>query len=81
MSDKITTIFVACHKKCDTPKDAIYLPLHVGAEGKDPIGFTPDNTGDNISSQNPIFCELTGLYWCWKNLQYDYLGLVHYRRY
>lgn len=81
MSEKITTIFVACHKKCDTPKDPVYLPLHVGAEGKEPIGFTPDNTGDNISSQNPIFCELTGLYWCWKNLQYDYLGLVHYRRY
>lgn len=81
MESKITTIFIACHKKCDTPKDLVYLPIHVGSEGKEPIGFTPDNTGDNISSQNPIFCELTGLYWCWKNLQYDYLGLVHYRRY
>lgn len=58
----------------------MYLPLHVGREGKDPIGFTGDNTGDNISIRNPMFCELTGLYWAWKNLDTDILGLVHYRR-
>ncbi|MCI7478154.1 MAG: DUF4422 domain-containing protein [Selenomonadales bacterium] len=63
------------------PTDPVYLPVHVGAEGKASIGYTPDNTGDNISSKNPHFCELTGLYWAWKNLDADYLGLVHYRRY
>lgn len=64
------------------PEDKMYLPLHVGAEGKNPIeGFTPDNTGDNISSKNPYYCELTGLYWAWKNLDADYIGLCHYRRY
>lgn len=74
-------LFIACHKLCDTPKDELYLPLHVGAEGKQSFGFTQDNTGDNISIKNPLFCELTGLYWCNKNLDYDFLGLVHYRRY
>ena len=44
------------------------------------IGYQPDNIGDNISSKNPSFCELTGLYWAWKNLDNEYLGLAHYRR-
>lgn len=74
-------IIVAAHKKYWMPTDPVYLLVHVGAEGKASIGYTPDNTGDNISSKNPHFCELTGLYWAWKNLDADYLGLVHYRRY
>jgi len=74
-------ILIAAHKKYDVPKEDCYLPLHVGCEGKNPIGFEGDNTGDNISNKNPQFCELTGIYWAWKNLDCDYLGLVHYRRY
>ena len=61
-SDKLQ-IIVACHKECDYPKDPVYLPLHVGCEGKASIGLTGDNSGDNISKKNPVFCELTGLYW------------------
>lgn len=84
---KEITIIIAAHKKYRMPDDAMYLPLHVGAEGKtDPegnpldLGYTKDNTGDNISALNPSFCELTGLYWAWKNLDADYIGLAHYRR-
>lgn len=73
-------IIVATHKQYKMPQDDIYLPLHVGAEGKNSIGFSGDNTGENISIKNPFWCELTGLYWAWKNLKCDYLGLVHYRR-
>lgn len=74
-------IIIATHKKYKMPEDKVYFPLHVGAEGKDlDLGYTKDNTGDNISDLNPSFCELTGLYWAWKNLDADYIGLAHYRR-
>ena len=62
------------------PKDDIYIPIHVGREGKADLGFVGDNTGDNISSKNSSWSELTGLYWGWKNLDCDYMGLVQYRR-
>ncbi len=39
-------ILVAAHKKYWMPSDDVYMPLHVGAEGKEPLGYTPDNTGD-----------------------------------
>lgn len=75
-------IIVATHKKYQMPKDSIYIPIQVGAEKKKKIEeYVQDNTGDNISSKNPYFCELTGLYWAWKNLDAEYIGLVHYRRY
>ena len=75
-------IIVAAHKEYQMPKDEIYIPIQVGAEGKKKIkGYKQDNTGNNISSKNPYFCELTGMYWGWKNLNSKYIGLVHYRRY
>lgn len=80
-------IIVATHKQYQMPEDEIYLPLHVGAEGKKDkdgndldFGYLRDNTGDNISDLNASFCELTGLYWAWKNLDTDYIGVAHYRR-
>ena len=80
-------IVVAAHKPYWMPSDRIYLPLHVGAAGKKDadgrpldLGYTRDDSGENISEKNPYYCELTGLYWAWKNLNADYLGLVHYRR-
>ena len=73
-------IIVAAHKPYRMPSDLMYLPLHVGAEGKKPLGYQGDNTGDNISAKNANFCELTGLFWAWKNLDADYIGLAHYRR-
>lgn len=73
-------ILVATHKPYWMPPSRVYLPLHVGSAGKESIGFVRDDGGKNISSQNEWYCELTGLYWGWKNLDVDYLGLVHYRR-
>lgn len=79
--NKDLNIFIACHKKCELPKQEGYIPLHVGAEGKKDLGFIKDSSGENISLKNPNFCELTGLYWMWKNSKSKYIGLVHYRRY
>lgn len=73
-------LIVATHKKYEMPKDDMYLPLYVGSQGKESIGFERDDNGINISEKNPFFCELTGLYWAWKNLNADYVGLCHYRR-
>lgn len=78
---KDITIVVATHKQYWMPEDKMYLPLHVGAAGNDlNFGYEQDNTGENISARNPFFCELTGLYWAWKNLDADHIGLAHYRR-
>ncbi len=74
-------ILVAAHKKYWFPDDDVYMPLHVGKKGKESFGLPGDDTGDNISEKNIYYSELTGLYWAWKNLKCDYLGLCHYRRY
>ena len=41
-------IIVATHKRYKMPKEDIYLPLYVGAEGKESIGFVGDNIGENM---------------------------------
>lgn len=81
MTKKDIKIIIATHKQYFMPSDEMYLPLHVGKLGKADLGYQGDDTGDNISVKNPNFCELTGLYWAWKNLPNDYLGLIHYRRF
>ena len=63
------------------PEDPVYMPIQVGAEGHEKLGYARDNIGENISQKNANYCELTGLYWAWKNLDCDYIGLCHYRRY
>lgn len=81
MKDKNIKIYIAIHKKAEVLNREGYIPIQVGAEGKEDLGFIKDNTGDNISCKNPNYCELTALYWMWKNSNADIIGLVHYRRY
>ena len=78
--EKLIKVITAAHKPYTIPDDPMYLPVQVGALGRDSIGFQRDDEGDNISHLNPYYCELTGLYWGWKNLDTDYIGLAHYRR-
>lgn len=76
------SIFTITHVPFTPPKDPIYIPLQVGRALHDSYGYQGDDTGDNISDKNPLYSELTGLYWIWKNYTgADYLGLCHYRRY
>lgn len=77
-----TRIFVATHKKYDITNENGYMPILAGSEVNHKIdGYVNDNKGDNISDKNIRYCELTALYWIWKNTQYNTVGLVHYRRY
>ena len=79
---KKVTIIVASHREYPMPKETCYLPLQVGGALTEDTFFLKDDQGDNISDKNPRYCELTGLYWMWKNLHdSDYMGLVHYRRF
>ena len=80
-------IFVVSHKNVPIlsglPEG--YAPLFVGPSRTKlaeqlPGSFT-DDTGDSISELNPFFCELTAMYWAWKNIHADVKGIVHYRRF
>ena len=76
-------ILVCCHKKDIMATEAPYFPIHVGKALSDKdLSIQPDNEGENISHKNQSYCELTGMYWAWKNLKnVDVIGLCHYRRY
>ncbi len=79
-------IYIITHKKFDYSKyDAdTYKVMYVGKGQDCSEHYFRDNIGDNIAEKNPNFCELTGLYWIWKNgneSENDNVGLVHYRRF
>ena len=75
-------IYTLTHKKFNVPPDPLYVPLQVGSEEKENLGYLRDNTGENISALNCYYSELTGLYWIWKNdHETEYVGTCHYRRF
>ena len=76
-----TRIYVMTHKNIDKLPDDMYIPLHVGKKGKESLGYLGDDTGDEISGKNLHYCELTGMYWVWKNISCDIVGICHYRRF
>ncbi|TLD80475.1 DUF4422 domain-containing protein [Helicobacter sp. MIT 05-5293] len=87
-------ILVCYHKPSPIIANEVLQPILLGAQGanakvKDELEnlckrakttLWYDNTGEHISELNPYFCELTAMYWAWKNLDADYYGLFHYRR-
>lgn len=87
-----TKIIVCCHKACELPKSDLFFPVQVGAAiAKTDLGFQRDDMVngkpcDSISEKNKSYCELTAIYWVWKNLktlcpEIKYVGLCHYRRF
>jgi lipopolysaccharide biosynthesis glycosyltransferase len=77
------SLYTAYHKEAPLLDSASVRPIHVGAVGAAaPLrGMIGDDTGENISDQNREYCELTALYWAWKNdTDSTHIGLMHYRR-
>lgn len=74
-------IYVVSHKNFSYPRIKNYQVIQVGFGAALP-NAERDNTGEQISEKNKTFCELTALYWIWKNdADSKYIGLCHYRRY
>lgn len=77
-------VYVAAHKQYTMPSDVVlYEPVHVGAAESKQVfdGYLRDDAADSISAKNPNYCELTAMYWAWKNSDAQAIGLAHYRRY
>ena len=72
-----TRIYVMTHKSIEKLPDDTYIPFHVGKKGKMDLGYPGDDTGEEISEKNPYYCELTGMYWVWKNVTCDIVGICH----
>lgn len=92
LDDSKIKILVCCHKPSNLPQDKVFLPIHVGAAiSNTELGIQRDDQingapCDNISDKNRSFCELTAIYWAWKNIKkiypdLQYIGLNHYRRF
>lgn len=76
-------ILVACHKESFVPRHKMLYAIQTGtqlAEANIHAAYY-DNEGVHISEKNKSYCELTAQYWAWKNLDADYYGFFHYRRY
>ena len=67
----------------ETIDNPLYVNVRCGAvfDKRENIDMLGDNTGDNISEKRESFNESTVMYWAWKNVEADYYGLFHYRRY
>lgn len=56
-------------------------PIFVG-DGDNSRKYLSDNSGNNISAKNKNYCELTALYWIWKNDKTsESVSIEHYRRF
>lgn len=93
-------ILVGYHRPAVLLKDEVLIPIHLGralateaskdgSMSKEDYQWMLDNmigddTGENISEENRKYCELTALYWAWKNYDKlgnpDYIGFMQYRR-
>ncbi|MGM9904989.1 DUF4422 domain-containing protein [Lactobacillus sp.] len=80
MNSNNLTMYMVTHKPVDFIPEG-RTPIFVG-NGDNIHDYLRDNTGDNISEKNPYYCELTAMYWIWKNdSSSKYISIEHYRRF
>ena len=92
--NSVLKILVCYHKPYTIPPldNGVFIPIHVGKALSNIIldmqtdSQVNDQPCDNISKKNDTYCELTAMYWAWKNLRklypdVKYIGLFHYRRF
>jgi len=77
--NKDINIFVVTTKKMYCPSNKYYIPFAVN--NYENLDYNNDAKGENISKLNPRLCELTCIYWAWKNIKSKYYGFYHYRRF
>lgn len=76
-------IVIATHNRKSVLDSKIFRPIQVNADLANDVidpSYLLDNLGDNISNKNTNYCELTALYYLWKNVNSGVVGLMHYRR-
>jgi len=84
MADILNAKIFVLHYKVGTVLnvDPIYQPLMAGnALVPENSSIQGDDTGENISTKNRYYSELTGTYWIWKNTRQEVTGTCHYRRF
>lgn|GEM_PF-849644 len=81
-------IAVVYHKEATLVKNEDFLPVNAGraVASIENLPWLKENTvgddvGDNISAKNPAYNEMTAVYYLWKNVEADFYGLNHYRRF
>ena len=74
-------VFQTFHKPYPRPGPGCDWIQGMGVGGYHEDGLMSDATGEHISALNPYYCELTAMYWAWKNDHSPYVGFYHYRRY
>lgn len=81
MNDRI---YVVTHKPFSLSKELKnkgYELITVGNQTKTNEGVSDADGIDNIAAKNANYCELTAVYWMWKNVKTSIKGFCHYRRY
>lgn len=76
-------IYISHFQQAFVVESESLTPIQVGA-ALSPVrlDMLGDDTGNNISDDNPLYCELTSHYWAWKNdSESTHFGFFHYRRF
>ena len=80
---EMVQVLVVSHRPFVCPEEACYIPIYVGDKNFSFERGFKDDSGISIAQKNKNYCELTALYWYWKNRMdtADFSGLCHYRRF